>query len=104
MPFKKRKPNNIIKDSMEKFDLFGHPISLNIDGFSDSYKTTNGTFFSIMVYGLYILYLNIIVQNILDGSNTQILEYHSVNVGNEPMNYTNQSSLTTFFIIGKRSG
>ena len=70
MPFKKRKANTVVQDTIEKFDLFGHPISFNIDGYNDSYKTVNGMFFSLMVYGLYILYLNIIVNNIIDGSNT----------------------------------
>jgi hypothetical protein len=72
MPYKKRKSSTLIKDNVERWDLFGAPISLNIDGYNDSFKTVNGLMFSVIVYLLFGLYLHIIMSNILDGSNTQI--------------------------------
>ena len=48
-----------IKDKIDKYDLFGHPISFNINGFNDSHKTLNGLFLSLVVYSIYILYLNL---------------------------------------------
>lgn len=62
MPYKKKKASSCgMKDAIETFDLFGHQISFNINGYGDTHKTANGAVFSIMVYVLYVLYLNLIV-------------------------------------------
>ena len=58
--------NNLI----EAFDLFGYPITFNINGFSKKYKTLHGLAFSIFVYYIYGYYLSIVLDNVMNGNNT----------------------------------
>ena len=55
---------------IEKLDLFGYPISFNINGYNDKFKSPYGCMVSLIVYILYIMYLTNIMQSILNGSNT----------------------------------
>ena len=60
--------SRLLKFIADTFDIYGHPINVNLDG-SDVFKTKFGAFVSLITYALVIFNLVNLVTSFIDKSN-----------------------------------